>query len=47
VIKLPVKRDWVKGTGVSDVEGLSVDEVPELELTEEGIAAGAAELLTH
>jgi hypothetical protein len=46
VIKLPVKRDWVKGTGVSDVEGLSVDEVPELELTEEGIVAGAAELLT-
>jgi hypothetical protein len=44
-IKMAMKRRWINGNGVGSVEGLSIDEVPELELTEEGKDAGAKGLL--
>ena len=45
VIKMAMKGSWLNGSGVPDIEGRSIDEVPELELTEAGKEAGAAGLL--
>ena len=40
-IKMAMNRSWFEGQGVASVEGLSIDEVPELQLTEEGKDAGS------
>jgi hypothetical protein len=39
-IKMAMNRSWFDGNGVASVEGISIDEVPELQLTEEGKEAG-------
>jgi hypothetical protein len=41
IIKLAMKKTWLSGTWVKDIEGMVIEEIPELELTDEGIMACA------
>lgn len=40
VIKMAMKRTWIEGEGLKEIEGMVIEEVPKLELTDEGVNAG-------
>ena len=41
VIKVAMKRTWLVGDGLKEIEGLVIEEIPELDLTEDGKVACA------